>query len=95
MCKLCLYRPAEPGQGECSDDWLVTLEVTAAWEQQTVRFDDPRLSTLGWSTTPERAQPWCTLDTTALYSVHFQLSTNGQGALAPFHIQIGYVTWAR
>ena len=95
VCKLCLYRPAEPGQGECSDDWLVTLKVTAAWEQQTVRFDDPRLSTLGWSTTPARAQPWCTLDTTALYSVHFQLSTDGQGALAPFHIQIGYVTWAR
>lgn len=95
VCKLCLYRPATPGQGECFDDWLVTLKVTDAWEPQTVRFDDPRLATLGWSTTPARPQPWCVLDTTALYSMHFQLSTDGQDALAPFHIQIGYVTWAR
>ncbi len=94
-CDQCLYGGAATSTStiRCADDWLKTETFSANWTQITLMFNDPLLKTGGWST-GGTAIASSKMDKTSIYYVHFQISTaNYKAPVAPWDIQVAYVTF--
>lgn len=71
------------GTNACADDYRKSVLFTPTWTQVTIKFSD--MTRQNWSTTALTPN---TLDTSAVYYIHFQMTTAAGTALPNFDIGI-------
>jgi hypothetical protein len=84
MCDPC----ATSGTKACSDDFLIGELFTPKWQLFTIEFS--KLATQNWTKQNLKAG---TYDSSTMFFMHFQFSTNAGTALAPFDVSVACIQW--